>query len=69
LHSWPDNGCPLLYFVLQYRAVTEDPDAEWVLGEFCDAHYKVKTISPVYSIRCISLIYYDYKIFSTGFLA
>ncbi|XP_016955676.1 cell adhesion molecule Dscam2 isoform X8 [Drosophila biarmipes] len=31
LHSWPDNGCPLLYFVLQYRAVTEDPDAEWVL--------------------------------------
>ncbi|XP_033158073.1 Down syndrome cell adhesion molecule-like protein Dscam2 isoform X8 [Drosophila mauritiana] len=31
LHSWPDNGCPLLYFVLQYRAVTDDPDAEWVL--------------------------------------
>ncbi|XP_070070783.1 cell adhesion molecule Dscam2 isoform X12 [Drosophila takahashii] len=31
LHSWPDNGCPLLYFVLQYKAVTEDPDAEWVL--------------------------------------
>ncbi|XP_017071053.1 Down syndrome cell adhesion molecule-like protein Dscam2 isoform X16 [Drosophila eugracilis] len=31
LHSWPDNGCPLLYFVLQYRAVTDDPESEWVL--------------------------------------
>ncbi|XP_017096322.2 cell adhesion molecule Dscam2 isoform X3 [Drosophila bipectinata] len=31
LHSWPDNGCPILYFVLQYKAVTDDPDAEWVM--------------------------------------
>ncbi|XP_023168187.2 Down syndrome cell adhesion molecule-like protein Dscam2 isoform X2 [Drosophila hydei] len=31
LHSWPDNGCPLMYFVLQYRAVTDDPDKEWIL--------------------------------------
>nr|XP_041633223.1 Down syndrome cell adhesion molecule-like protein Dscam2 isoform X1 [Drosophila kikkawai] len=31
LHSWPDNGCPLLYFVLQYRAITEDNDQDWVL--------------------------------------
>lgn len=29
LHVWPDNGCPLLYFVLQYRAAN---DAEWTLG-------------------------------------
>lgn len=40
LHSWPDNGCPLLYFVLQYRAVTDDPDAEWVLGKRIDLYYK-----------------------------
>ncbi|KAH8302477.1 hypothetical protein KR044_007321 [Drosophila immigrans] len=31
LHTWPDNGCPLMYFVLQYRAVTDDPDKEWLL--------------------------------------
>ncbi|KAH8369953.1 hypothetical protein KR093_001540 [Drosophila rubida] len=31
LHTWPDNGCPLMYFVLQYRAVTDDPDKEWIL--------------------------------------
>ncbi|XP_044570737.1 Down syndrome cell adhesion molecule-like protein Dscam2 isoform X18 [Drosophila ananassae] len=31
LHSWPDNGCPILYFVLQYKAMTDDPDAEWVM--------------------------------------
>ncbi|XP_017957799.1 Down syndrome cell adhesion molecule-like protein Dscam2 isoform X3 [Drosophila navojoa] len=31
LHSWPDNGCPLMYFVLQYRPVTDDPDKEWIL--------------------------------------
>ncbi|XP_034655548.1 Down syndrome cell adhesion molecule-like protein Dscam2 isoform X7 [Drosophila subobscura] len=31
LHTWPDNGCPLMYFVLQYRAVTDDPETEWVL--------------------------------------
>ncbi|XP_017138771.1 Down syndrome cell adhesion molecule-like protein Dscam2 isoform X4 [Drosophila miranda] len=31
LHTWPDNGCPLMYFVLQYRAMTDDPETEWVL--------------------------------------
>ncbi|XP_043495196.1 Down syndrome cell adhesion molecule-like protein Dscam2 isoform X4 [Polistes fuscatus] len=23
LHVWPDNGCPILYFVIQYRPATE----------------------------------------------
>ncbi|XP_023037557.1 Down syndrome cell adhesion molecule-like protein Dscam2 isoform X8 [Drosophila willistoni] len=31
LHTWPDNGCPLLYFVLQYRAVTDDAERDWIL--------------------------------------
>lgn len=30
LHVWPDNGCPLLYFVIQYRSNT---DNLWILGE------------------------------------
>lgn len=29
LHVWPDNGCPLLYFVIQYRTST---DKAWMLG-------------------------------------
>lgn len=29
LHVWPDNGCPLLYFILQYRKIT---DSQWTLG-------------------------------------
>jgi hypothetical protein len=24
LNAWPDNGCPILYFVLQYRALTDE---------------------------------------------
>ncbi|KAE8748711.1 hypothetical protein FOCC_FOCC004514 [Frankliniella occidentalis] len=28
LAAWPDNGCPLLYFVVRYRAVS---DAQWTL--------------------------------------
>ncbi|XP_030767446.1 Down syndrome cell adhesion molecule-like protein Dscam2 [Sitophilus oryzae] len=28
LHVWPDNGCPILYFVLQYRKAT---DSQWTL--------------------------------------
>ncbi|CAH2009909.1 unnamed protein product [Acanthoscelides obtectus] len=28
LHAWPDNGCPILYFVLQYRKTT---DSQWTL--------------------------------------
>ncbi|XP_030386436.1 Down syndrome cell adhesion molecule-like protein Dscam2 isoform X2 [Scaptodrosophila lebanonensis] len=31
LHTWPDNGCALLFFVLQYRAITDDGDHEWIL--------------------------------------
>ncbi|KAK6627070.1 hypothetical protein RUM44_009547 [Polyplax serrata] len=31
LHVWPDSGCPLLYFVIQYRANT---DSLWILGKF-----------------------------------
>lgn len=30
LHSWPDNGCPILFFVLQYRAMSET-DNQWTL--------------------------------------
>ncbi|KAF5279124.1 hypothetical protein FQA39_LY05802 [Lamprigera yunnana] len=26
LHVWPDNGCPLLYFILQYR---KSSDSQW----------------------------------------
>ncbi|KAK4877583.1 hypothetical protein RN001_010089 [Aquatica leii] len=26
LHIWPDNGCPLLYFILQYR---KSSDSQW----------------------------------------
>jgi hypothetical protein len=29
LHVWPDNGCPLTHFVLQYRPVG---DTHWTLG-------------------------------------
>ncbi|XP_017775727.1 PREDICTED: Down syndrome cell adhesion molecule-like protein Dscam2 [Nicrophorus vespilloides] len=28
LHVWPDNGCPILYFVLQYRKSSE---SQWTL--------------------------------------
>ncbi|XP_066139979.1 cell adhesion molecule Dscam2 isoform X2 [Euwallacea fornicatus] len=28
LHVWPDNGCPILYFVLQYRKTSE---SQWTL--------------------------------------
>ncbi|XP_015171253.1 PREDICTED: Down syndrome cell adhesion molecule-like protein Dscam2 isoform X4 [Polistes dominula] len=28
LHVWPDNGCPILYFVIQYRPAT---DFHWTL--------------------------------------
>uniref|UniRef100_A0A1I8MHL2 Uncharacterized protein n=1 Tax=Musca domestica TaxID=7370 RepID=A0A1I8MHL2_MUSDO len=31
LHTWPDNGCPMLYFVLQYRPVTDAPEKDWIL--------------------------------------
>ncbi|KAJ8927237.1 hypothetical protein NQ314_020327, partial [Rhamnusium bicolor] len=28
LHVWPDNGCPILYFILQYRKASE---SQWTL--------------------------------------
>jgi Down syndrome cell adhesion molecule-like protein 1 len=31
LNEWPDNGCPILYFVLQYRALSDDGDDQWTL--------------------------------------
>lgn len=31
LNTWPDNGCPILYFVLQYRAISDDSDDQWTL--------------------------------------
>lgn len=30
LNAWPDNGCPILYFVLQYRAIF-DANNDWIL--------------------------------------
>uniref|UniRef100_A0A1B0GKQ0 Down syndrome cell adhesion molecule-like protein Dscam2 n=2 Tax=Lutzomyia longipalpis TaxID=7200 RepID=A0A1B0GKQ0_LUTLO len=31
LHAWPDNGCPILYFVLQYRSLSDSDDNKWIL--------------------------------------
>lgn len=31
LHSWPDNGCPILYYVLQYRSIAEEIENDWIL--------------------------------------
>uniref|UniRef100_A0A1B0D296 Down syndrome cell adhesion molecule n=1 Tax=Phlebotomus papatasi TaxID=29031 RepID=A0A1B0D296_PHLPP len=31
LHAWPDNGCPILYFVLQYRSLADSDDNKWIL--------------------------------------
>ncbi|KAK7578218.1 hypothetical protein V9T40_010423 [Parthenolecanium corni] len=28
LHTWPDNGCPILYFVIKYR---QQNDVEWII--------------------------------------
>lgn len=32
LNTWPDNGCPILYFVVQYRSVANNLDDEWHLA-------------------------------------
>lgn len=32
LHAWPDNGCPILYFVLQYRSINDGVENDWILG-------------------------------------
>lgn len=31
LNAWPDNGCPILYFVVQYRALLDDGEDQWTL--------------------------------------
>ncbi|XP_052566813.1 cell adhesion molecule Dscam2 isoform X6 [Culex pipiens pallens] len=31
LNGWPDNGCPILYYVLQYRSISNTLDDEWHL--------------------------------------
>ncbi|XP_050090141.1 Down syndrome cell adhesion molecule-like protein Dscam2 isoform X6 [Anopheles aquasalis] len=31
LNGWPDNGCPIIYFVLQYRSVSVGLDEDWHL--------------------------------------
>lgn len=31
LHNWPDNGCPMMYFVLQYRQVSDTFENDWIL--------------------------------------
>lgn len=34
LNEWPDNGCPVQYFVIEYRKVTSNSDDSWILGKF-----------------------------------
>lgn len=31
LQNWPDNGCPIMYFVLQYRAISDKAENDWIL--------------------------------------
>lgn len=31
LQSWPDNGCPIIYYVIQYRAISDQLENEWIL--------------------------------------
>lgn len=31
LHNWPDNGCPIIYYVLQYRMMSDRFENEWIL--------------------------------------
>lgn len=31
LHNWPDNGCPMMYYVLQYRLVSDAFENDWIL--------------------------------------
>lgn len=52
LHVWPDNGCPILYFILQYRKAT---DSQWTLGIL---YLSVYTDSLIYS-------YFNFEFFST----
>lgn len=33
LYIWPDNGCPILFFVLKYRSISDKDDSDWILGE------------------------------------
>lgn len=38
LDVWPDSGCPILYFILQYRKVSE---AQWTLGALLTKHHQM----------------------------
>lgn len=67
LHAWPDNGCPILFFVLQYRSITHDGDNQWTLGKFdfsktmrieisinfywFHSFERIKTTTKIYSIK------------------
>lgn len=31
LHNWPDNGCPIMYYVLQYRMFSDRFENDWIL--------------------------------------
>lgn len=33
LYAWPDNGCPILFFVLKYRSISDGEDSDWILGK------------------------------------
>uniref|UniRef100_T1GRS2 Fibronectin type-III domain-containing protein n=1 Tax=Megaselia scalaris TaxID=36166 RepID=T1GRS2_MEGSC len=33
LNEWPDNGCPVQYFVIEYRKVTSNSDDSWILDK------------------------------------
>lgn len=39
LHLWPDNGCPILYFILQYRKASE---SQWTLGKTSTEEYNLE---------------------------
>ena len=44
LHVWPDNGCPLTYFVVQYRPINKH---HWTLGK---SHFSVIKLNTNYTI-------------------
>lgn len=34
LDEWPDNGCPIQYFVVEYRKVISNSENGWILGKY-----------------------------------
>lgn len=34
LDEWPDNGCPIQYFVIEYRKVISNSENPWILCEY-----------------------------------